>query len=365
MRGLKVEVIAFQGSSPRDVPRILQSLVRLTGRLRTLRPDVVHYHLIKAIIVGRLAAWFAGVPGRFSQLGGPLTLEMKSFRYLDLATAFIDHAIISPSLAVQRIYQTYWTTRAKTALVYYGFDQTRFVEAARSDAGRSLRLQLGLQNEIVFTMVAYMYGSQFRRFQGVGIKGHEVLLRAARDVLRQRSDIRFLIVGEDQDGSRVNLDRLRAMAAQLGIVEHIHFLGHRSDVADILAASDFAVVPSISENCGGAVEPMAVGVPVIASQVGGLPELVIPGVTGLCFPVGDAEGLTETILQAAALSPATRDRLGTNGRTLVGRLFDPIACVDALEAVYQRRSLVGQRDEYAALTKLVADDGQPCQRGAL
>lgn len=356
-RGIEVHVIPFQGSSIRALPRIARSMTDIVRHIRLFQPDVLHYHLIKAIIVGRLCGWIARVPRRYSQLGGPLTLEMRRFRWLDLMTSFIDTKVICPSIGVQALYRQHRLTRNKTALLYYGFDQSVFAAAGAAGSRAERRAALGLnENDPVVALVAYMYPTGFRRFRNIGLKGHETLIEAAVAVLDRHPRAQFLIVGADPGGGDVQINRLMQKVATVGLQSRFVFTGYRSDVSDIVALADIAVVPSLSENCGGAVEPFAAGIPVIASDTGGLPELVLPGITGFRFQPGNADDLARVLIDAFATPNEELRQLGRNGQRLVAELFDPEVCRDAQLAIYAGRP--GQEMQYRAALGALSHDGR-------
>lgn len=356
-RGLEVHVSAFQGAKLRDIPRILRSMIDIVRYVRGYRPDAMHCHLIKAIVVGRICGWLGRVPRRYSQLGGPLSLEMTRFRWLDLATAFLDTRVICPSLGVRELYRGHRITRGKTALLYYGFDQQRFAWAGAADDRRAGRSALDLPaDDPVIILVAHMYPAGYRRFRKVGLKGHETLIAAAAEVLIRHPRARFLIVGEDPGGDRTNFERLRSEAEALGVAANFVFTGFRRDVENLIALADVAVVPSLSENCGGAVEPFASGIPVVASDTGGLRELVLPGLTGFRFRAGDPADLARALGEALTTSAADRERLGRNGQRLVAGLFDPAACREAQLSIYAGGQ--GQEQAYRLVTQSLRNDGE-------
>ena len=356
-RGLEVHVSPFQGAKLQHVPRILRSMAGIVWYMRNYRPDVLHCHLIKAIIVGRICGWLARVPRRYSQLGGPLSLEMARFRWMDLATAFLDTRVICPSLGVRRLYRNYRITRGKTALLYYGFDQQRFASAGAADDREVRRRALGLpENDPVVVLVAHMYPAGYRRFRQVSLKGHETLIAAAAEVLSSHPNTRFLIVGEDPAGNRANFDRLRSAAEARGVAPNFIFTGFRHDVETLIALADIAVVPSLSENCGGAVEPFAAGIPVVASDTGGLSELVLPDLTGFRFRAGDPADLARALNAALTASTVDRKRLGRNGQRIVAALFDPVACREAQLSIYAGGQ--GQEQLYRQVTQSALDGGE-------
>ena len=149
-------------------------------------------------------------------------------------------------------------------------------------------------------------------------------------------DFRFVIVGQDIDGGNKYLNELIRLTDTFGVAEKFEFVGHASDVNKYLHMFDVAIVPSLTENCGGAVEPLLLGKPVIASNTGGLPDVVIPGETGWLFKVGDSVELSQAILLAYRTSAETRAEMGIRGNKLVDELFEPKKNVIKLISIYER-----------------------------
>jgi glycosyltransferase involved in cell wall biosynthesis len=128
--------------------------------------------------------------------------------------------------------------------------------------------------------------------------------------------VHFLIVGSDlsQPGYRLDLERF---AADLNLSTSVHFLGERSDVFDILSESDLFVLPSLSEGLSNVLlEAMVANLPVVATDIGGNPEVVQHGKTGLLIPPKDVDELTAAIMQILQ-SPDMACRFGHAGRTRV------------------------------------------------
>jgi glycosyltransferase involved in cell wall biosynthesis len=162
-------------------------------------------------------------------------------------------------------------------------------------------------------------------------KGHEVLLRAARRVIARVPDVRFELVGDGE--LRPALERL---AADLEVSRHVAFLGHRHDVPTRLAHSDLFAFPSFMESSpNGVIEAMAARLPVVATNVGGIPEMIENGRNGLLVPAGNDQALAEALLrlidrphEAAALADAARQTIET--RYSIDRM------VSDFEALYMR-----------------------------
>ena len=131
-------------------------------------------------------------------------------------------------------------------------------------------------------------------------KRHEDFLRMAAEMLKTRQDLKFWIVGDDTEGSGRRAV-LETLAEELGIAPHVHFLGHRADIPDIMRQLHVLVVPSQFEPFGRVViEAMACGRPVVASRDGGIPEIIEEGLTGYLVEVGDYEGFAAKALQLLA-----------------------------------------------------------------
>jgi glycosyltransferase involved in cell wall biosynthesis len=140
-------------------------------------------------------------------------------------------------------------------------------------------------------------------------KRHEVLLSAMRTVTARHPDARLLIVGA---GPRRRA--LQALATDWGLTSFVQFLGHRDDIGAALNAADIFALPSRTEASPNAViEAMAAGLPVVATAVGGVPELVAHGETGLLVPVEDAAAFARALLQLMD-DPAAAERMGVTAR---------------------------------------------------
>ena len=175
--------------------------------------------------------------------------------------------------------------------------------APSPERGRALRAQCGIPlDAIVFTQLCWM----------VPVKGVPILLDAAAKTICAIPNAFFLLVGEGP-----GLPEYRERAAALGIADRVVFTGVISNPTGqgIFEASDVYCQPSLwQEACPLAVlEAMSFGLPVVASHIGGLPELVRDGSTGFLFPTGDAAAMAERLIQLAG-NPDLRTSLGAAGR---------------------------------------------------
>ena len=162
-------------------------------------------------------------------------------------------------------------------------------------------------------------------------KGHEVLIDAAARVRRVHPDVRFQLVGEGP--MRTARER---QAHERGISDNVLFLGHREDVPQLLGGSDLFVLPSRTEAFpNGLVEGMAAGLPSIASDVGGIPELLQHGRNGLLVPPGDADALAAAIIRLID-NDAEATALGAAARATVEVRYSFDRMVASFEDLYVR-----------------------------
>jgi L-malate glycosyltransferase len=160
-------------------------------------------------------------------------------------------------------------------------------------------------------------------------KAHDVLLRAAARLSPSHPELSFVIAG---DGPRAA--ELRAMSERLGVADRVRFVGHVDDVPSLLGAAQAFVLPSISEAFPNAViEAMAAGLPVVASAVGGLLDLVDHGRTGLLVPPSDPEALAGAIAALVA-DPARAARIGAAAREDVASRYTFGRMVQSFEDLY-------------------------------
>jgi len=206
----------------------------------------------------------------------------------------------------------------KIVVIRNGIPRSKFVKARRSAA---LRRELGVSPEAPLVAVF----SRLNRMKGI-----EYFIDAAPGIAAKVPSARFLVVG---DGTiRASLEE---RASRLGIRERMIFTGFRNDVPDLLAEVAVSVLPSLSEGTSNTLlESMAAGVPVVATRVGGNPEVIEDGVSGLLVPPSDASGLAsaiERLLQNHSLA----SKLGAAGRQRVSELFSMDRSVRHTEHLYQ------------------------------
>ena len=162
------------------------------------------------------------------------------------------------------------------------------------------------------------------------VKGHRYLLQAAATVVRQFPKAHFVLIGTGELQAT-----LQAQAAELGVSANVHLLGQRPNAAQLAQAFDLAVLASLHEGLPNTVmEAMAAGVPVVATAVGGVLEMITDGETGYLAPAADAARLAEKLLQALA-DETGRTQLAARGRAFVLDQFSMQRMVTATEHLYK------------------------------
>ncbi|MCK9240105.1 glycosyltransferase family 4 protein [Desulfocurvus sp.] len=306
--------------------RDVRAVLTLAAHLRRERYDVVHTHNSKAGFVGRLAARLAGVPRVVHTVHGFAFHDREPahrralFRALERRAARWCARMIFISRPLMD-----WAARENIvcpggcALIPSGIELERFrpVDPARRAA---LRARWGVAPG------APVAGIVAKLWEG---KGHDVLLDAFAAVRRELPGAVLMVVGEGH--LRAGLE---ARAEALGLSGAVVFTGFLDDVAPAVGAMDVSVLPSLFEGLGRVLlEAMAMGLPVVASRVGGIPDAVADGLTGLLVPPGDAGALAGALL-AVLGDPALAARMGAAGRARVGERFEARAMAASIEREY-------------------------------
>ncbi len=281
-------------SGPFHLPSVIGHLIKL---IREERIALVHTNGIKAHLIALLPAllsrrplvWhFRDLPGR----GGYGILFRSLARILPTR-------IIANSQAVKRALKSPLRTR----VVYNGVDPFPVGAGySRSSARRMLGLE---EDEIAIGTIGHL----------APLKGYEDFLAAMPSVLKQVPSARFVITGEALYPAWRDYHRkLETEAVRLGLSEKVNFTGGRKDPGEILPALDIFVLPSRSEGFGRAnLEAMAAGLPVVSTDVGGIPEVVADGVTGILVSPQRPAALARAIITLARDS-GLRTEMGKAGR---------------------------------------------------
>jgi glycosyltransferase involved in cell wall biosynthesis len=268
------------------------------------RVDLVHVNSYVPGNYTRLAAALMQVPIIIDHWHGFTRFNRKRRLICRFLGLFTDLSLTVSQGVKDYLIEEIGLDPVKVRVVPNGVDLAR-IDAARP--GPEVRRELGLPDDLpVIGLVG--------RLDHWG-KGHKELFTAMAQ-LKERRPGRALIVG----GGR-RMEEVRALAASLGLADRVHFLGSRPDVPDLLHAMDIFVLPSYREGVSLALlEAMAAGLPVIATAVGGTPEAVTDGVTGLLIPPRDADALAGALTRLLS-DPALAKKLGGNASKAVAEKF--------------------------------------------
>ena len=288
--------------------------------------DIVHTH---ASLAGRLIARQRGYKTVLTRhtLGPPLPANglpgWKRVAY-SLVARQLTNAIIAVSAACVGRLQAEGVPENMIRLVYNGIDPRPFLAADRQEARHQLDV---LAARPVIATVARL----------TEVKGLPYALQAAAELRRRGYEFTWLFAGQ---GPLEN--ELRQQAVQLGLADAVRFLGYREDIPTILAAADIFVLPSIMEALGLSVlEAMASGLPVVASRVGGIPELIRDGQDGTLVTPAAPQELAKAIAFYLR-QPAQAEAAGRQGRARVLERFTLEQMCRQTDAVY-REVLAGGR----------------------
>ncbi|MDX1691177.1 MAG: glycosyltransferase [Acidimicrobiia bacterium] len=336
--GIDLSVVSLMPFGDHRYPRVLDSLgipvrslelrsrydprgaSRLTATLAGLDPDIVHTHLKHADLLGGQAAADLGIPqvsslhviedapgpvARLKRDAGMRTRERTAARTIAVSDAvrawYLDtFANVDPRRVV---------------VIHNGIPAPPEIPEPRIAAARA---EFDVEpHGLLVPLVAIMRPG----------KGHEDLLEAV-SLMTAESGITFVFAGSGPEEGR-----LRQLAARVGVEDRVRFAGYRTDVPEILAASDFVVHPTHADALPTAVvQAAAASVPAVATEVGGVPEVVTPD-TGILVPVGDPAALVDGIIAMAA-DGDRRDWMGKRAKERFDEMFDGRVWLRRLRELY-------------------------------
>lgn len=301
----------------RRVPHFVQVL-------RKDKPDVFHAHLTwpLACKFGLVSALAARVPAVVAtvQLFLDFHLDASIYTQQRLIAAMMGRYVAVSQDIARQLSQTLHWSPDKISVVHNGIDLAPFTGRTNCE----LRAGLNALDEKPIVLTVARLDEQ---------KGHCYLLQAAAQV----PEARFVLAGDGPERPS-----LEAQARGLGLGDRVIFLGHRSDIPDLLSCCDLFVLPSLYEGLPLSVlEAMAAGKPVIATSVGGTDEAVIPGETGLFVPPADPPALARAI-RSLLRDPALANRLASAGRARVRLEFSAEKMVRQVTQIYDE--LIARRE---------------------
>ena len=306
-----------------------RAILKLRGYFRRVRPDIVHTHTSKAGVVGRVAAKMAGVPvimhtvHGFPFQDGMSRLKYRVYQQIEKWTAGITDVLLSQS---REDIETACKLGIKSRLgkivhIGNGVDLDEFNPGKYSPPRRLLireALQLSGADPVI-TMIGRVNRE----------KGYHDLVEALNGVI----DIPWqaLLIGPDEGF----LSCVKHKIDHYGLQDRIRILGQRSDIADLLAATDIYVLPSYREGLPRSlIEAQAMALPCVATDIRGCREVLEKDATGFLIEPGDSPALSEA-LRVLLLEPGLRLRMGQEGRKRVQQHFDEAEVGRKVMAVYE------------------------------
>lgn len=277
-RGVAVKIIPSGGSF--DI-KLIRGLVNLVKKEKI---DLIHSHLLDMNFYSCLAAYFAKVPHISTEHGdvhhASKTIDLKTKAKAKAISRFSDRIVFVSEFTKESFRTIATVSDEKAVVIYNGIDPERYEIPVDI---RIKKAEIGIkQDEFVIGNVGNLYP----------VKGQIYLIKAAKIVLKEFPKTKFLIIGR---GELEN--HLKKEANALGIESHIKFLGFREDVKELLKIMDIYVLPSLSEGLPlSLIEAMASKVPVVATGVGGIPEVIGDGINGFLITPADSDALASKII---------------------------------------------------------------------
>lgn len=287
-----------------------KSFYKLTRILQRKCPHIVHTHTSKTGILGRWAAWIAGIPIVIHTPHGHVfwgyfgKWQTRLFILMEKLTALITDKMV---MLTEREKQDHLTLHIaalkKLEVIHSGIEVNRFVLMTNPVSDIKTELMIPENNLIVGTAGRL-----------TPVKGHQFLMKAAKEIVARQPNVTLVFLGDGE-----LRDSLETLANEMNLNENIRFLGWRDDVAQVMSTFDVFVLPSINEGMGRVlVEAMILEKPIVAYDIGGIPDLVVHGDNGFLVPAGDVNGLGARICELLT-DPVKRKTMGERGRK---RAFD-------------------------------------------
>ncbi|HHT9137263.1 MAG TPA: glycosyltransferase family 4 protein [Candidatus Wunengus sp. YC60] len=302
------------------------ALLKLYFLIRKGRYDIVHCHTSKGGFVGRLAARMAKVHGIVYSPHGDIfegyfgKLKTCLFVWLERFSAgFTDKIITLTKSGIEPYLKAEIGQKSQFNYIYNGVD-IESIEKRKVDRIQK-RQEIGVENDCPLVVTAGRL---------VPVKGHTYLIAALDQVRKEIPNIRLVFLGDGE-----LKDELLRHTKILGLENHVRFLGMRNDVPEIISCSDLFALPSINEGFGVVLlEAMAMKCPIVATNVGGVPEVVLDGETGFLVPPKDPVQLARGIIRLLKdTSPALQ--MAENGYQRLKTCFDIKETVTKTERLYK------------------------------
>ncbi|MGA3206900.1 MAG: glycosyltransferase family 4 protein [Syntrophales bacterium] len=301
-----------------------KTFLKLIRIFRQERPHIVHTHTSKSGILGRWAALVVGVPVIIHTPHGHVfwgyfnRWKTKLYVLLERLTATVTNKIVTLTEQEKKDHVRYRIAgENKFAVIHSGVDLSKFSNV--QEHGTEMKKKLGIPEQ------TFVVGTVGRL---TAIKGHKYLIEAAARILPKIPQIVFVFLG---DGELMN--ELKMQAALAGIGDKVKFLGWLPNIAEFMSTFDIFVLPSLNEGMGKVlVEAMAARKPIIASDIGGISDLVIHGKNGLLVAPMNSDALANSI-ELVLRNSQTRTNMGEEGQRL-SQKYDVNSMISKIDGLY-------------------------------
>ncbi len=318
--GVEIEKLGIKVIYLNSAPRLFNIILvwKVFCILRKLEIDILHTSLFYANFFGRVASLTRKIPITITEERS-MYYEKKIYHvWIDrLLARFTDKIIVCSMSVLNFTMKQEKIPFEKFYLIYNGVDEDRFsISSSKSELRR--RYGFSADQFIIGTV-----GSIIPK------KGHKFLIEAARNFCPQMPDCKVLIVGEGS--SKKDLEDL---VQKENLTDFFVFMGARKDIPELMKLMDVFVLSSLQEGFPRVlVEAMYMGLPVIASSVSGVPELVLDGETGFLVPPGNSKSICEKVLILNSDNDL-RNKMGTKARERIQERFLSKHYLNKLEALY-------------------------------
>jgi glycosyltransferase involved in cell wall biosynthesis len=294
------------------------SIYKLYNLLKIHKFDIIHTHAYSAGTIGRISAFLAGVPVIISHNHSVYDYYNRYYHFVEWLLSLITDRVICISDIVNRFANETQRINAKKLITIHNGMDSEYAVSEKRISGLRKKLDIPADHSVICT-IAHMEEH----------KGIKYLLESASLLLQSRNDVSFLIVGEG-----TLKEDLRKLCVVLKIEKNVIFAGERSDIPEILSLSDIFVLPSLREGLPLTIlEAMACGKPVIATNVGGIPEVVKDGVSGILVSPKDPEDLHSAMNELLDNREKLK-KMGYNGKRVCNESFDSKTMIGKIENLY-------------------------------
>ena len=293
------------------------ALIRLFPYLVRIRPTIVHSFLFRANILARIAGYLTGIPIIISSvrvMGG----EKKYFHYVEMITSFmVDHYVTVSESVKRYIIDKSKISAEKISVIYNGVN----IKSQDNSYEQNPKMPFKIEDKDRILMTVGRLHKQ---------KGHCYLIQAVSKVRKEFPNVKLLVTGEGEEENN-----LKKLVKTLDLMNEVIFAGLSSDIERILPMAELFILPSLWEGLPNALlEAMAAGKPVVATKVGGIPEIVVHGETGVLIPPRDTDALAIAIIDLLQNRLKAKD-MGEAARIRAGKRFSIYKMIEKTENLYQ------------------------------